>query len=98
MEQLQQLINGDKPLLIDFYATWCGPCKMLHPVLEEVKQQLGDTATIIKIDVDEHPDIAAQFGVNSIPNLFLYKKGELIWHELGFRPKEQLLEVIGKAI
>ena len=94
MNNFEQLISGDKPVLVDFFATWCGPCKMMHPILEELKQSIGDRATIIKIDVDEAQDLAVQYGVRAVPTLAIFKKGELVWREAGVHSAQQLIQAL----
>ncbi len=94
MNNFEKLINGDKPVLVDFFATWCGPCKMMHPILEDVKAQIGEDATIIKIDVDENQELAMKYGVSSIPSLFVFRGGEVKWHALGVQSPETLLAAL----
>lgn len=94
MNNFEQLISGDKPVLVDFFATWCGPCKMMHPILEELKQSIGDRATIIKIDVDEAQEVAVQYGVRAVPTLAIFKKGEMVWREAGVHSAQQLIQAI----
>ncbi len=94
MNNFEQLISGDKPVLVDFFATWCGPCKMMHPILEELKQSIGDRATIIKIDIDEAQDVAVQYGVRAVPTLAIFKKGELVWREAGVHSAQQLIQAL----
>lgn len=94
MNNFEQLISGDKPVLVDFFTTWCGPCKMMHPILEELKQSIGDRATIIKIDVDEAQDVAVQYGVRAVPTLAIFKKGELVWREAGVHSAQQLIQAL----
>ncbi|WP_062355315.1 thioredoxin [Bacillus kwashiorkori] len=81
-------------VLADFWATWCGPCKMIAPVLEEIDGEMGDKVKIVKLDVDQNQETAAQYGVMSIPTLILFKDGEIVDKVIGYRPKEALLEVI----
>ena len=94
MNNFEQLISGDKPVLVDFFATWCGPCKMMHPILEELKQSIGDRATIIKIDVDEAQEVAVQYGVRAVPTLAIFKKGEMVWREAGVHSAQQLIQAL----
>ena len=94
MNNFEQLIAGDKPVLVDFFATWCGPCKMMHPILEELKQSIGDRATIIKIDVDEAQEFAVQYGVRAVPTLAIFKRGQLVWREAGVHSAKQLIQAL----
>lgn len=94
MNNFEQLNAGDKPVLVDFFATWCGPCKMMHPILEELKQSIGDRATIIKIDVDEAQEFAVQYGVRAVPTLAIFKRGQLVWREAGVHSAQQLIQAL----
>jgi len=96
MENFKQLISGDKPVLVDFFATWCGPCQMLSPILKEVKDSLGDRITIIKIDVDKHQQLmaGAQFQVKGVPTLMLFQKGKMLWRQSGVLPKEEIIKTV----
>lgn len=85
-------------VLVDFWATWCGPCKMLAPVLDELDQDMGDKVKIVKVDVDENPETAAKFGVMSIPTLIVFKDGEQVDKTIGFQPKEALAELLNKHL
>ncbi|MEQ9217362.1 MAG: thioredoxin [Cyclobacteriaceae bacterium] len=90
----KQLINSDKPVLVDFYADWCGPCKMQAPVLKDVSTALKGKARIIKIDVDKNQSIARQYQVQSIPTIILFKKGKPVWRQTGVANKQQLISLI----
>ncbi len=90
----QALIASEKPVLIDFYATWCGPCKMLFPILKEVKDTLQEELSIIKIDVDKNQEIAALYQVRSVPTLLLFQNGKVIWRQSGVVPKEEIIQNI----
>ena len=96
--QFNEIIQSNTPTLIDFHATWCGPCKAMAPILQETKQALGDQVQIIKIDVDKNQGLAQTLGVQGVPTLVLYRNGELIWRQSGVVPKHQLVEVVKKAL
>ncbi len=91
-------IQGDKPVLVDFFATWCGPCKMLQPVLLDVAKQVQDTASILKVDVDKNPTLAQYYQIQGVPTLILFKQGKILWRQSGVVPAHQLLQVINQHI
>lgn len=90
--------TGSGLVLADFWAPWCGPCKMIAPVLEELNSEMGDKVKIVKLDVDENPETAAKFGVMSIPTLLLFKDGEVVDKVVGFQPKDALASVVQKHV
>lgn len=94
----EEVINSDTPVLVDFWATWCGPCKMLAPVIEEVSNNLDGKVKVIKLDVDENPGIAGQFGISSIPTMILFNEGKPVGKLVGFRPAEQIESAIKGAL
>ncbi len=94
MSTFHELIQGEKPVLVDFTATWCGPCKMMAPILDEVKKRMGDSVTIIKVDVDRNPQAAAAFQVQGVPTLILFRKGEITWRQSGVIPADQLQQIV----
>ncbi|MFN3639633.1 MAG: thioredoxin [Flavobacterium sp.] len=94
MSTFQEIISSETPVLVDFFATWCGPCKMLAPVLKEVKDHLGDRVSIIKIDVDKNQVLASQYQVRGVPTMMLFQNGQQLWRQSGVLTKEQIVETI----
>jgi len=88
------IINSDKPVLVDFFATWCGPCQVLGPVLKEVKDSLGERVSIIKIDVDKNQAIASQYQVRGVPTMMLFQNGKQLWRQSGVLSKEEIIQTI----
>ena len=93
-QQFDKLINGDKPVVCDFFATWCGPCKMLSPVIEQAEAEYSDRAVFIKVDVDECADLSVRYGIMSIPYVAIFKNGEMTAKSIGFMPKAELKEFL----
>ena len=94
MSAFNELINGKTPVLVDFTATWCGPCKMMSPILDQVAGEMGDAVKIIKVDVDKNPQAAAHFQVQGVPTLILFKEGKTLWRQSGVVPANQLFAII----
>lgn len=94
MESFNNVISSGQLVLVDFYATWCGPCKTMHPVLQELKQRLGDQIRILKIDVDRYQNTAAQYRIQSVPTLMLFRNGQTLWRQSGALPLPALLEQV----
>jgi thioredoxin 1 len=91
MSSFKEIILANKPTLVDFYATWCGPCKLVHPILDELKKQMGNQVVILKIDVDKNPKVSEQFKIRSVPTLMLFKDGKTLWRESDVIPLNNLI-------
>ncbi len=98
MSDFNELINSDKPTLVDFWAPWCGPCKMMTPIIEETKSKLGDKATVLKVNVDENKEVSMKYGIRSIPTLVLFQKGQPIWRQSGVVQSSKLVEEVEKVV
>lgn len=94
MSNFTDIINSPKPVLVDFFATWCGPCKMLAPILKEVKDELGENISIIKIDVDKNQPLAAQYQVRGVPTMMLFQNGNQLWRQSGVISKQEIVKII----
>jgi thioredoxin 1 len=92
MSKFLDLINGDIPVLVDFFAEWCQPCKMMPPILKEVKEKLGDNVRIIKIDIDKNPEVARQYSVQAVPTMIIFKGGKILWRNSGVTPANQIIK------
>ncbi|MBS0031921.1 thioredoxin [Chitinophaga sp. 22321] len=98
MENLQTILQSPTPVLIDCFATWCGPCQMVPPILKEVKEKLGDKLRIVKIDIDKNQQLSAQWQISSVPTLLLFREGRMIWRQSGVVPAHQLLPILNQHL
>lgn len=94
-QTFNEIIHGDKPVFVDFYADWCGPCKMMAPVIEEFTKEMGDRVRVLKVDVDRNPKAAAAYRIQGVPTLILFTKGNVVWRESGVVPGHVLKQVVG---
>lgn len=96
--KFKSIINSSRPVLVDFYADWCGPCKQMPPILKQVKEELKDKVRIIKVDVDKNPNIATQYQIRSIPTLMIFKEGEMKWSGMGVHTVEQIKSLVQQHV
>lgn len=99
MEQkktFNEIIQGEKPVLVDFFATWCGPCQMMQPILKELAARVGDRATILKIDVDKNPQVVNNYQIQGVPTLMLFRQGRVLWRQSGVMNANQLEQVLNQ--
>jgi len=94
MSDFNQLIQSPQPVLVDFFAEWCGPCQTMTPILKEVAQQVQGKARIIKIDIDKNPAVASHYGIRSVPTMLIFKNGQIVWKQAGAMPAKQLLDTL----
>ncbi|MGN6616260.1 MAG: thioredoxin [Ilyomonas sp.] len=93
-ESLKEILEGERPVLVDFSAEWCGPCKMMKPILDDLHKQMGDSVRILKIDVDRNPKLSAAYQISGVPTLILFQKGKVLWRQSGVMQAKQLANVI----
>ena len=98
MNKFQDIIAGDTPVLVDFFAEWCGPCKMMKPVLEELKKKMGNKIIILKIDIDKNISLSSEYRIQSVPTLVLWKQGETIWRQSGALSLNELEQILSSYI
>jgi thioredoxin 1 len=97
-QKFTEIINSETPVLVDFSAEWCGPCKMMKPILSDLKSQMGDDVRIIKIDVDQNPQISSAYAIQGVPTLMVFKKGQMLWRQSGVVSAPDLMRVIQKFV
>ncbi len=98
MNNFEEMIKGSRPTLVDFFATWCGPCKMMAPTLEDVKNKVGDAANIVKVDIDKNQELAARYNIRSVPTVILFVNGEAVWRAVGVQHADVLESKIREHI
>jgi len=98
MGNFEKIINSSTPTLVDFYAEWCGPCKMMSPLLEQVSSEIGETAKILKVDIDKNKEFARSYAIRSVPTLMVFKEGRVVWRQSGVPPKGLIVENVKKHI
>ena len=98
MTSFESYINSNKPVVVDFSAEWCGPCKLMEPVLHQVKEQVGDRATVLKMDIDKYPDSVGLYNIRAVPTIIIFKGGEILWRKSGVAPAHEILQHLNMHI
>lgn len=98
MTSFEGHINGEKPVVVDFFAEWCGPCRMMPPILKEVKEKLGDRITVLKMDVDKNPHYANHYSVQAVPTLIVFKNGKVVWRKAGVAPAHEIIQNVSLLV
>lgn len=98
VETFQDIIQGDKPVLVDFFAEWCGPCKMMKPILNDLHEKMGQNIRILKVDVDKWPEASNHYNITGVPTLMIFKNGEIVWRQAGVVPAVSLQKIINQFI
>ena len=98
MEKFEDIIKSEKPVMVDFFATWCGPCQMMHPILEELHTLVGDKARILKVDIDKNQELAQQYQVRSVPTLMVFKNGKVEWRQSGVQQAGTLEQILNEYV
>ena len=98
MNDFNTIINSDTPTLVDFFATWCGPCKTMSPIVEETKNILGEKAKVLKVNVDNNRDVSMKYNIRSVPTMVIFKNGEIVWRKPGVTSSKDLVEEVNKFL
>tara|TARA_R110002153_G_scaffold154773_1_gene306817 strand:- start:2623 stop:2919 length:297 start_codon:yes stop_codon:yes gene_type:complete len=98
MSDFNEIINSDKPTLVDFWANWCSPCRTMTPIIEETKSELGDKANVLKVNVDDNKEVSVKYNVRSIPTVILFKNGNPVWRQSGVVQKNVLINEVNKVV
>jgi len=97
-QSFNEIIAGDKPVLVDFYADWCGPCKMMAPVIEQVSKEMGDSVRVLKVDVDRNPSASMAYQIQGVPTFMIFKNGKVLWRQSGAMPAQALRQALQQSL